>query len=295
MIKPHFLCVTPYEGMREIFRNIAAIRSDFTCTILLGDYELGVKIAKENFTENTDAIISRGETAQLLSDTFSVPIFKIKFSSYDILRALKAAQSISPRFVLVGRPSITKIGQTLCDLLQYTEVKIESISSVEDTENILRKARQDGYSLVVGDMRTVNYAQLMNMQSILIMSGIETIEDTLNNAMQAITCMNTYGIQKAVCPIISVVIPKGSPKSEKNAKNTIPKMISGVIIGSVAIYSMIPFPLKEVFVVPIAPRVPITAAAKAIVPPGPKALKKELDVPFKEPLNFVIEAFAPSI
>lgn len=195
MNKPHFLCITPYEGMREIFRNIAAIRSDFTCTILLGDYELGVKIAKENFTENTDAIISRGETAQLLSDTFSVPIFKIKFSSYDILRALKAAQSISPRFVLVGRPSITKIGQTLCDLLRYTEVKIESISSVEDTENILRKARQDGYSLVVGDMRTVNYAQLLNMQSILIMSGIETIEDTLNNAMQAITCMNTYAEQ----------------------------------------------------------------------------------------------------
>lgn len=41
MKKPHFLCITPYEGMREIFRNIAAIRSDFTCTILLGDYEQG--------------------------------------------------------------------------------------------------------------------------------------------------------------------------------------------------------------------------------------------------------------
>lgn len=60
MKKPHFLCITPYEGMREIFRNIAAIRSDFTCTILLGDYEQGVKIAKENFTDEIDAIISRG-------------------------------------------------------------------------------------------------------------------------------------------------------------------------------------------------------------------------------------------
>lgn len=198
MKKPHFLCITPYEGMREIFRNIAAIRSDFTCTILLGDYEQGVKIAKENFTDEIDAIISRGETAQLLSNTFSVPIFKIKFSSYDILRALKAAQSISPRFVLVGRPSITKIGQTLCDLLQYTEVKIESIRSVEETEVILHKAKEDGYPLVVGDMRTVNYAQLLNMQSILIMSGVETIEDTLNHAMQTISCMDRYAEQNAV-------------------------------------------------------------------------------------------------
>lgn len=198
MKKPHFLCITPYEGMREILRNIAAIRTDFTCTILLGDYEQGVKIAEENFTDDVDAIISRGETAQLLSNTFSVPIFKIKFSAYDILRALKAAQSITPRFVLVGRPSITKIGQTLCDLLQYTEVRIESIRSVEETEDILRRAREDGYSLMVGDMRTVNYAQLLNMQSLLIMSGVETIEETLNHAMQTINCMNAYAEQNAL-------------------------------------------------------------------------------------------------
>lgn len=198
MKRPHFLCITPYEGMREIFRNIAAIETGFTCTVLLGDYELGVEIARENFTDDVDAIISRGETAQLLADAFSVPIFKIKFSSYDILRALKAAQSISPRFVLVGRPSVTKIGQTLCDLLQYTEVRIESIQSVEETEEILRRARQDGYSLVVGDMRTVNYAQLLNMQSILIISGVETIEDTLNHAVQTITCMNAYAEQNAL-------------------------------------------------------------------------------------------------
>lgn len=197
MKKPHFLCITPYEGMREILRNIAAIRTDFTCTILLGDYEQGVKIAEENFTDDVDAIISRGETAQLLSNIFSVPIFKIKFSVYDILWALRAAQSITPRFVLVGRPSITKIGRTLCGLLQYTEVRIESIRSVEETEEILRRAREDGYSLMVGDMRTVNYAQLLNMQSLLIMSGVETIEETLNHALQTVNYINAYAEQNA--------------------------------------------------------------------------------------------------
>lgn len=198
MKKPHFLCITPYEGMREILRNIAAIRTDFTCTILLGDYEQGVEIAKEHFTDDIDAIISRGETAQLLSNTFSIPIFKIKFSAYDILRALRAAQSITPRFVLVGRPSITKIGRTLCGLLQYTEVRIETIRSVEETEEILQRAREDGYSLMVGDMRTVNYAQLLNMQSLLIMSGVETIEETLNHAMQTVNCINAYAEQNAL-------------------------------------------------------------------------------------------------
>lgn len=78
---------------------------------------------------------------------------------------------------------------------QYTEVKVESIRSVEETEVILHKAKEDGYPLVVGDMRTVNYAQLLNMQSILIMSGVETIEDTLNHAMQTISCMDRYAEQ----------------------------------------------------------------------------------------------------
>lgn len=219
MKKPHFLCITPYEGMREIFRNIAAIRSDFTCTVLLGDYELGVEIAKENFTDDIDAIISRGETAQLLSNTFSIPIFKIKFSSYDILRALKAAQSISSRFVLIGRPSITKIGQTLCDLLQYTEVRIESIQSVEETEDILRKARRDGYSLVVGDMRIVSYAQLLNMQSILIISGMEAIEDTLNHAMQTISCINAYAEQNAL--LKSAFLRSAAPTAILNPEGSI--------------------------------------------------------------------------
>ena len=39
-------------------------------------------------------------------------------------------------------------------------------------------------------------------------------------------------MQKAVWLITSVIMPKGSPSREKNARKIIPRMISGVIIGA---------------------------------------------------------------
>ena len=48
-------------------------------------------------------------------------------------------------------------------------------------------------------------------------------------------------MQNAVWAITNVVMPKGSPMREKNAINTMPKMISGIIMGRVEIYSTVPF------------------------------------------------------
>ena len=44
--------------------------------------------------------------------------------------------------------------------------------------------------------------------------------------------------------------------------NTMPRMISGIMIGSVAMYSITPFPLSSTFAEPTAPSVPMTAAAR---------------------------------
>ena len=61
--------------------------------------------------------------------------------------------------------------------------------------------------------------------------------------------------------MISVVMPNGRPISEKKTMNTMPRMISGIISGSVEMYSMMPLPLSWTFDEPTAPSVPMTAAA----------------------------------
>ena len=61
--------------------------------------------------------------------------------------------------------------------------------------------------------------------------------------------------------MMSVVMPNGRPISEKNTIKTMPRMISGIMIGSVEMYSTIPCPLICTFAEPTAPSVPMTAAA----------------------------------
>jgi transcriptional regulator with PAS, ATPase and Fis domain len=184
MKKPHFLCVAPYEGMREIFINLAALRSDVVCTVLMGDQIDGVKAASEHIGQNIDGIISRGETAALLSNAFSIPTFTITFSTYDILRAIKSAQSISDHFAIIGKSDITRSAQLLCNLLQYHDIGIETFSDIAETESIVRRCKKAGYSLIVGDINTVNHAKRLNMQHILIISGPESIEETLDRAIR---------------------------------------------------------------------------------------------------------------
>ena len=198
MKKPHILCIAPYEGMYEIFCSVTALRNDVTCTVLRGDLEEGVQVAAKYMTDDIDAIISRGETANLLEKAFTVPVFHINFSSYDILRSIKAAQNISDKFVIIGSADIAKNARLLCDLLQYSNVRIETIGNIKETQVILQGAKNQGYFLVIGDKNTVNYAQRANMQHILIMSGLESIEEALDRAVYVTNNINDYMEQLSV-------------------------------------------------------------------------------------------------
>ena len=62
-------------------------------------------------------------------------------------------------------------------------------------------------------------------------------------------------------------MPKGSPKREKNAINTIPRMISGIIKGRIEMYSITPLVFQWILERPTAPRVPIPADRRQLSTP----------------------------
>lgn len=208
MKKPHFLCIAPYEGMRELFINYANLQPDIICTVLSGDQTEGVRLAAEYMSDDIDGIISRGETATLLANAFSKPIFSIHFSIYDLLRAIKSAQSITDRFVVVGKSHITKNVQLLCNLLQYPDIRIETISDISETESVLLRCKELGYTLAVGDFNTGKQAKQLNMQNILIMSGLESIEEAFQRAIWSVNSIRTYREQEELIKSIHAVLPQ---------------------------------------------------------------------------------------
>ncbi len=61
---------------------------------------------------------------------------------------------------------------------------------------------------------------------------------------------------------------------EKKAINTMPKIISGTIMGKAERYSTAPWPRSRTFVMPKAPSVPTTPAAAQLAPPSTSVLRR---------------------
>ena len=177
------LGIAPYEGMKDLMENIAIRRGEVELTAYVGDLEEGLRIALRHQDEGFAGIVSRGGTAELLRRSVSLPVAEIPLSVYDVLRAIRMAQNYDGRWAIVGFPSITKCSRQLCDLLQY-EAHIETIEGAEDVASRLEELKARGFSLVLGDAVTVTSAKRLGINGILITSGVESIEEAFDHAVE---------------------------------------------------------------------------------------------------------------
>lgn len=185
MQKVRILAVAPYEGMADTITAVGKEREDIELTVQIGDLSMGQKIAADLAHKNYDVILSRGGTAELIRSTVELPVVDISISGYDILRTIKLAQNYTGKFIIAGFSGITSYARVLCDLLQY-DIDIITFSSEEDAVPALRNAKKKGCNLVLCDMTGSNVAKKLNLNSILITSGTESIADALDEAVKLV-------------------------------------------------------------------------------------------------------------
>ncbi|HHV10542.1 MAG TPA: sigma-54-dependent transcriptional regulator [Clostridiales bacterium] len=200
--KIKILGIAPYDGMKTLMQNVAKDREDLILDVYVGDLKEGVKIAQQYYQGNYDVIISRGGTADLLRKSTSIPVVEIVLSVYDILRAIKLSEVYAQQYAIVGFPSIAKEAFLLCDLLQYN-VDIYTIHSLEELDEILQNLKAKGYRMVLGDMVTHTTAKKMGMNAMLITSGIESVENAFN---QAVNLSKSYSQLKSEMKLLTQVI-----------------------------------------------------------------------------------------
>lgn len=185
MHKIKILTVAPYEGMAKAINSIAENRDDIKLTVKIGDLDTGRRIAVELAHKNYDVIISRGGTAELIRSTVDIPVIDISISGYDILRAIKLAESYSGKYVIAAFSGITESAKVLCDLLQY-DIDIITFSCKEDAVPALRTAEEKGCTLILGDMTAINASKKLGMNAILISSGTESINAAISEAVKLV-------------------------------------------------------------------------------------------------------------
>lgn len=183
MLKTKILAIAPYEGLREVLIAESALHDDLEIDVYLGDLANGAAIAKSLAKSGYDCILSRGGTATLIQASVDLPVIDIAPTVYDLLRFVRMAANIPGRFALVGFSSITQTADKIFDLIQQ-KIEIITLREAADAEVVVRRLKDAGFSLIIGDAIAVSTAKRMQMNSILIASGIESVQNALAEAVR---------------------------------------------------------------------------------------------------------------
>lgn len=180
--KPRILGIAPYEGLATLMTEYGQKRQDVELTAFLGNMEKGTAIAKDNY-KDYDLIISRANTASMISQAVPVPVIDIKMDYYDVLMCMKMAEQTRTQFAFIGFHSLTAIAQTLCDLLK-TPIDIFSINTPSEAGVLLDKLKGLGYETVICDTVAYNHAKLIGITPILLTSSLESLKTAVDSAVE---------------------------------------------------------------------------------------------------------------
>jgi len=171
------LFIAPYSGLAEIAKKMD-IPDDIDLDITIANLEEGVQAAELAEKQGYEVIISRGGTATMIQNHVSIPVVHIDISGYDMLRVFTLIRGIKEGVALVGFANISQGAATICNILEY-DVKMVTIKSRKEVREQLEKLKLQGFSVVIGDVVTVQVAQQVGLRGVLITSGKEAVMDAL--------------------------------------------------------------------------------------------------------------------
>ena len=178
----HFLVISPYRGMNELIHEVLLSENQVQADCYIANLtEVDSLLDKLNLF-NYDAIISRGGTATYLKERTTLPVYDVGLWSLDALRAIRLAQNFHQPMAIVGYENITSHARILCELLDY-DIPIYTIWSEDDATAAMKQIREMEISVVVCDVISHNLALSMGMTPVLVTTGYESIQNTIQQAI----------------------------------------------------------------------------------------------------------------
>lgn len=171
------LAIAPYPGLKGLIESIAKDDARIKIDIEVADLHNALPIvqaAKGKY----DVILSRGGTSTLIKSHVTTPVVDIPVSGYDILRVLTLVKNSNSKVAIIGFPNICRGVAEVSSLLDY-EIPIYSVDRAADVPQALEQAFEHDAQIVLGDVVTVNTAEQMGYNGILITSGRESVLEAL--------------------------------------------------------------------------------------------------------------------
>lgn len=180
-LKIKVLVIAPYQGLMESIKAMEGDLASFEIIIHMADLTESLLLLETYKDEEIDFIISRGGTADMLREHTSIPVIDIEVSGYDILRILTLLKGYQQPMEMIAFKNIIQGFESISKLIDI-DIAYTVITHKDEVELAIRKAKENGVKIIVGDTITVRLANEMGLQGVLITSGRESIIEAFEKA-----------------------------------------------------------------------------------------------------------------
>ncbi|MDK2919696.1 MAG: hypothetical protein PWQ37_2429 [Candidatus Petromonas sp.] len=184
-MKP-ILIIAPHKKIERLSKDIAKRYDDVE--VQLGLLDEAVRIAKKSEKQGVEVIISRGGTARKIEKLLpTMPVIEIPVSPYDMLDAISEAKKIGKNIVVLGFENIIHDVEKAGPILDI-DLRTYNIENQQDAERYLRELIDSGKKIdvLLGGTVAEKLASKYNIPTILLNTGIKTIEDSIKAARRLV-------------------------------------------------------------------------------------------------------------
>ncbi|MDP9858542.1 hypothetical protein J2S71_000238 [Olsenella profusa DSM 13989] len=193
------LAIAPYQGLAIALRRVADEYANVGLTCIVGNLSAGVTAAQEQVSAGNayDVIISRGGTADLLRESFSLPVIDIPVSAYDVLQAIKLSEGLKGRRAVVGFTAITQTADTLNEIMQLG-LDIFTLVDTDDVSTVMGFLVENDYQIILCDVISASAARDAGLNPVLITSGGASIRQVFDEALRQTRYLRHYSSENAL-------------------------------------------------------------------------------------------------
>lgn len=176
--------IAPY---RELYYEALSVKEEIKefeedVEVRIGLLSSAVDVAKDLLKNGVEVLISRGGTLNYIRREFpNIPLVEIEISSYDIAEAIMKAKKVSSNIALVIFNNMLYEGRDLAKLFEVN-IKTFYIEREEEAIDAVRKAVDEGYDVIVGGGIANKVSAQMGLNSVLILSGKDSIFRSIRHA-----------------------------------------------------------------------------------------------------------------
>jgi PAS domain S-box-containing protein len=178
--------IAPYEELTDLVKEISR-EMNVEVDVFTGSFEDAGTMAKKLEANGYDILISRGATYQHIKNSIKIPIINCHMTSFDILYALfDAVQYLKNerKVGLILPKDLALEGKKVSEIFNIELIYKASYKDIAETKVMVKEAIEKGAEVIIGGISTVAYAKALGKKAILLKTSMETVRQSINNAIQ---------------------------------------------------------------------------------------------------------------